>query len=71
LADRGLLDESGLTEDGESLRAHIELQTDALSADPWLLLGAERTARVIELGKGLSRRLVAGGAFGSGIFAGS
>jgi hypothetical protein len=71
LADRGLLDESGLTEDGESLRVHIELQTDALSADPWLLLGAERTARVIELGKGLSRRLVAGGAFGSGIFAGS
>jgi hypothetical protein len=71
LTDRGLLDEEGLTEDGESLRAHIEAQTDALSADPWLLLGADRTARVIELGKGLSRRLIAGGAFGSGIFAGS
>jgi hypothetical protein len=71
LADRGLLDDAGLTEDGESLRAHIEAQTDALSADPWLLLGAERTARVVELGKGLSRRLVEGGAFGRGIFAGS
>jgi hypothetical protein len=71
LADRGLLGEAGLTEDGASLRARIEAQTDALSADPWLLLGAERTARVVELGKGLSRRLVAGGAFGSGIFAGS
>jgi hypothetical protein len=71
LADRGLLDETGLTDDGKSLRAHIEAQTDALSADPWLLLGPERTGRVVELGKRLSRRLVDGGAFGSGIFAGS
>jgi hypothetical protein len=71
LADRGLLDGAGLTDDGKNLRTHIEVQTDALSADPWLLLGPERTARVIELGKGLSRRLVAGGAFGSGVFAGT
>jgi hypothetical protein len=71
LADRGLLDDAGLTDDGKSLRAHIEAQTDALSADPWLLLGPERTGRVVELGKGLSRRLVEAGAFGSGIFAGS
>jgi hypothetical protein len=71
LTDRGLLDDAGLTEDGASLRAHIEAQTDALSADPWLLLGPDRTARVVELGKELSRRLVAGGAFGPGIFAGS
>jgi hypothetical protein len=68
LADRGLLDDAGLTDDGKSLRAHIEAQTDALSADPWLLLGPERTGRVVELGKGLSRRLVEAGAFGSGIF---
>jgi hypothetical protein len=46
------------------------VHTDALSADPWLTLGPDRTARVIELGKGLSRRLVAGGAFGTGIFPG-
>jgi hypothetical protein len=71
LADRGLLDDTGLTDDGKSLRSRLEAQTDALSADPWLLLGAERTERVVELGKGLSRRLVAGGAFGSGIFSGS
>src|SRR5687768_9620191 len=70
LADRGLLDDAGLTDDGKSLRAHIEAQTDALSADPWLLLGPERTARVVELGKRLSRRLVEAGAFGAGIFAG-
>ncbi len=70
LADRGLLDDAGLTDDGKSLRAHIETQTDALSADPWLLLGPERTARVVELGKALSRRLVEAGAFGAGIFSG-
>ncbi|WP_116450183.1 SCO6745 family protein [Blastococcus litoris] len=68
LAGRGLLDDAGLTADGEQLRAHIEVQTDALAADPWLSLGAERTARVVELGKGLSRRLVEAGAFGQGIF---
>ncbi|HET6391925.1 MAG TPA: hypothetical protein VFG13_03815 [Blastococcus sp.] len=68
LADRGLLDDDGLTPDGEQLRAHIEVQTDALAADPWLSLGAEKTARVVELGKGLSRRIAESGAFGQGIF---
>ena len=68
LADRGLLDDAGLTAEGEELRARIEVQTDALAADPWLSLGAERTARVVELGKGLSRRLAEAGAFGQGIF---
>jgi hypothetical protein len=70
LADRGLLDDAGLTDDGRSLRVHIEAQTDALSADPWLLLGPERTGRVVEVGKELSRRLVEAGAFGSGILSG-
>jgi hypothetical protein len=69
LTDRGFLDETGLTDLGRELRARIEAETDVMSADPWLLLGPERTARVVELGRGLSRRLVAGGAFGSGIFA--
>lgn len=68
LAERGLLDDAGLTAEGEDLRARIELQTDALAADPWLSLGAERTARVVELGKGLSRRITEAGAFGQGIF---
>jgi len=44
------------------LRARLEVHTDALSADPWLLLGPERTARVIEIAKDLSRTLVANGA---------
>jgi hypothetical protein len=68
LADRGLLEDGRLTSEGEELRTRIELQTDALAADPWLSLGAEKTARVVELGKGLSRRIVEAGAFGQGIF---
>ena len=68
LADRGLLDDAGLTAEGEELRARIEAHTDALAADPWLSLGAAATARVVELGKGLSRRITENGAFGQGIF---
>src|SRR3954451_1301016 len=70
LVERGLLDDGGLTEEGREMRAAVEAETDVLSADPWLALGAERTARVVELGKGLSRRLVAGGAFSAEVFAG-
>jgi hypothetical protein len=69
LAERELLDDAGLTAEGEALRMRIEARTDVLSADPWLLLGAERTARVVELAKGLSRILVANGAYPSGVMA--
>ena len=62
LADRGLVDDAGLTEEGVELRARLEVHTDALSADPWLFLGPERTARVVEIAKDLSRTLVANGA---------
>jgi hypothetical protein len=68
LADRGLLDGAGLTAEGAELRARIEMHTDALAADPWLSLGAEATARVVELGKEVSRRLTQSGAFGQGVF---
>ena len=68
LVERGLLDDSGLTAEGKDLRARIEAETDVLSADPWLLLGQERTDRVIELGKGFSRQLVAAGAFSPEVF---
>ena len=70
LVERGLIDDDGLTAEGKDLRARVEAETDVLSADPWLLLGAERTARVIELGKGFARKLVAGGAFSAEVFAG-
>jgi hypothetical protein len=63
LADRGLLDDAGLTAAGQELRERIEAETDVLSADPWLFLGPERTARVVELGKAFSARLVANGAY--------
>lgn len=69
LAERGLLDDAGLTGEGEELRARVEAETDELSAAPFAHLGPERTARVTELGKGFARALVANGAFGDGIFA--
>jgi hypothetical protein len=69
LVERGLLDDDGgLTAAGKDLRARVEAETDVLGADPWLLLGQERTERVIELGKGFARLLVAGGAFPKEIF---
>ena len=69
LADRGLLDDAGLTAEGEDLRAGIERETDVLCAAPWEHLGPERTARATELAKGLARALVANGAFSGGMFA--
>jgi len=71
LEERGLIDDDGLTGRGKDLRARVEAETDVLSADPWLALGAERTARVVELGRAMARRLVAGGAYPPGILAGS
>jgi len=71
LVERGLIDDDGaLTAAGKDLRARVEAETDVLSADPWLSLGAERTARVVELAKEMSRRLVANGAYPPGILAG-
>lgn len=70
LQQRGLMDGTQLTEAGVALRAGIEAETDALSSSPWDRLGAERTQRVVELGKQLSRTIVANGAFpAQGVFA--
>jgi hypothetical protein len=65
----GLLGEQGLTEAGEQLRASIESRTDELSAAPWERLGVESTERLIEVGRALSRELIAGGAFPADTFA--
>ena len=70
LTDRGLLAEDALTPDGEALRARIEAETDELSAAPWEHLGTERTERATALGKELSARLVANGAYPGGVFSG-
>lgn len=70
MRERGFIDENGgLTEDGIEHRAEIEQATDDLAAEPWRALGIERTERLIELGKALSRQLVNGGALSSGVFA--
>ncbi|GAB2981732.1 hypothetical protein LWP59_05085 [Amycolatopsis acidiphila] len=67
----GVLDaEGGLTEQGRALRERVEDQTNAAACAPWRHLGAEKAARLHELGRGLSRAAVAAGAFpGSGVFA--
>lgn len=70
LAARGLVDGTGLTADGHALRQRLEEETDAIDTLAWQALGAEATARVVELGKGLSRRLVENGAYASAGFAG-
>jgi hypothetical protein len=69
LTERGLLADGGLTDAGLALRAGIEAETDELSAAAWRHLGPERTARVVALGKQLSARLVAAGAYPTGTFA--
>ncbi|RBY85404.1 hypothetical protein [Blastococcus sp. TF02A-26] len=68
LAERGLVVDGDLTEAGQQLRAQIEAETDALAVEPWAHLGAERTARVVELGKPLSARIAAAGAYPDGVF---
>jgi len=70
LTERGLVTDRQLSPEGAALRAQLEVETDELSATPWEHLGTERTARVVELGKAFSARLVAAGAYPSGLLAG-
>jgi len=69
LRSRGLMDADGLTAEGVALREQVEADTDRLDSAHWHRLGPERTDRLIELGKGLSRTVVAHGAFPAGVFA--
>jgi len=72
LQERGVLDATGraLSEDGIALRASVEADTDALDVASWRHLGEDRTARLIELGKGVSRAILAAGALPTtGVFA--
>lgn len=62
--------EGGLTDNGRALRERVEDQTNAAACAPWRHLGAEKSARLHELGRALSRAAVAAGAFpSSGVFA--
>lgn len=70
LLQKGLLDiDGGLTPAGVELRTGIEAMTDRLSIAPWVALGESGTVRLRELGKQLTRALVAAGAVPDGIFA--
>lgn len=66
----GLLGEDGgLTERGRQLRERIEDQTNAAAVAPWAHLGAEKAARLHDIGRDLARKVTAAGAFPSGLFA--
>ncbi|EHR49318.1 hypothetical protein SacmaDRAFT_1026 [Saccharomonospora marina XMU15] len=70
LREEGIVDHDGaLTERGVAMRERIEGETDAASSAPWSRLGADKTNRVRELAKELSRAVVAAGAYPSGLFA--
>jgi hypothetical protein len=71
LRRHGLLDDDGLTLLGSEVRAAVEADTDRLAAAPWLQLGPERLARLIEVGRALSRTAVNAGAFPANVFAAS
>ena len=63
LQDVGWIDGDGaLTAEGTALRQSYEDQTDDLALAPWEHLGAERCAQLRELGKVMSRQIVAAGA---------
>lgn len=70
LRARGLVNAHGtLTPAGVELRMAVERDTDRMDSGPWAALGEDGTRRLIELGKGVSRRLQAAGAFPPGVFA--
>lgn len=69
LAARGLMSGDALTEQGAALREHIERETDRMDVAAWQHLGEQRTLRLIELGKSLSRIAVGNGALPSDVFA--
>ncbi|MDV6012249.1 SCO6745 family protein [Haloechinothrix sp. LS1_15] len=69
LQDRGLLDADGaLTSEGQALRERVEAATNEAATGPWRHLGVERTQRLREIGKDLSKRVVAAGAFPAELF---
>jgi hypothetical protein len=70
LRAQGILDEEGrLTEQGEKQRTGIEDVTNRAAMAPWRHLGAEKTERLHDVGRLLSRAAVAAGAFPGGVFA--
>jgi hypothetical protein len=70
LRAQGILgEELRFTDKGAAQRAGIEDVTNRAAAAPWQRLGAEKSERLHDLGRQLSRAAVASGAFPSGVFA--
>lgn len=70
LQERGLMDETGgLTEAGQEMRRGIEDRTDEMAREPYESLGPTDLARLTDLGRGLTRRAQAAGAFPDATFA--
>ncbi|SFQ16604.1 hypothetical protein SAMN05421810_10510 [Amycolatopsis arida] len=70
LREQGFLDERGaLTEQGQRLRDEVEAVTNSSAAAPWAWLGADKAERLHDLGRSLSRAIVAVGAFPDNVFA--
>ena len=71
LQERELLDEAGtgLTEQGQALRARVEADTDEMAVAPWRRLGETKALRLTEIARSLSRRVIEAGAFPPGVFA--
>lgn len=68
LRERGLLDRDGaLSAAGAAHRAAVEDATSRACTAPWEHLGPERSARLAEIGTGLTRRLLAAGVFPDGV----
>ncbi|AFT99139.1 SCO6745 family protein [Nocardia brasiliensis] len=66
---RGLLTaDDTLTEAGTQLRADVEAATNDMALAPWSALGDAGATRLAEIGKTLSRTIVAAGAFPPGVF---
>ncbi|MBK1788998.1 SCO6745 family protein [Prauserella cavernicola] len=70
LREQGQLDaDGGLTELGLATRERIEEQTNAAATGPFRWVGADKAERMRELGKELTRQVLANGAFPPGVFA--
>jgi hypothetical protein len=65
LAGRGLFAGGAATPAGLELRSGIESDTNRLAAQPYSVLGLERTERLIELLRPVARAVVRGGGFPS------
>jgi hypothetical protein len=51
------------------VRDRVETATEAAAQAPWSHLGPAKLTRLEELGRDLTRRVVAAGAFPKGVFA--